>query len=404
MTIHWRLGLWLLVVVAALGFLWLVRGVLPPFALAILFSVVLEPVVRWMVRKGVPRPVGVFAITVAFFGLLGTGLVLLAPRVVDQVNEAGQRVQLISEQWNEQAVNDNMLVRWNPIVRSQGPGPLATVDSLLEQARPVLDSLGVPSSRPLLIEQYVTPHRAEMAQSVQKFLNGLVGSLTGAFSTLAMLSFTPLLVIMMLIDLDRLSATALNWIPPSLRSGTQGIATDVVGVFQRYLQGMLINISLYAFILAIVLTIFQVPYAILLALMAGIFYMVPILGGWMSCIVICTVALLTGTTHGLFFAFPNPYLYSAGLFFAFFCVTLTWDMLISPRVVGSAVDLHPLVSMFVVFCGGALFGLPGMVLAYPVAGIVKVTLARLMNVTNAPTEELRLPAIPPRHRPEPEVT
>ncbi|MFX8696282.1 AI-2E family transporter, partial [Acinetobacter baumannii] len=92
----------------------------------------------------------------------------------------------------------------------------------------------------------------------------------------------------------------------------------------------------------------------------------------MSCIVICTVALLTGTTRGLFFAFPNPYLYAAGLFVAFFCVTLTWDMLISPRVVGSAVDLHPLVSMFVVFCGGALFGLPGMVLAYPVAGIVKV--------------------------------
>lgn len=403
MTFHWRIGLWLLVVAVALCFLWLVRGVLPPFVLALLFSVVLEPLVRWMVRRGVPRPVGVFAITAAFFGLLGTLVVLLAPRVVDQVNEAGQKIQQVSESWNEQAVNDNMLVRWNPIVRAQGPGPLATVDAMLEQSRPFLDSVGVPSSRTLLIEQYVTPHRAEMAKSVQTFLNGLVGSLTGAFSTIALLAFTPLLVVMMLIDLDRLSATALNWIPPALRSGTQGIASDVVGVFQRYLQGMLLNISLYAFVLAIVLTVFQVPYAILLALMAGIFYMVPILGGWMSCIVICTVALVTGTTHGMFFGFANPWIYTAALFIAFFCVTLTWDMLISPRVVGSAVDLHPLVSMFVVFCGGALFGLPGMVLAYPVAGIVKVTLARLMNVTNAPTEELRLPAVPPRHRPDPEV-
>lgn len=403
MTFHWRLGLWLLVVVVAVWFLWLVRGVLPPFVLALLFSVILEPVVRWMVRRGVPRPVGVFAITAAFFGLLGTVVVLLAPRVVDQVNEAGQKVQQVSESWTEQAVNDNMLVRWNPIVRAQGPGPLATVDAMLEQSRPFLDSVGVPSSRTLLIEQYVTPHRAEIAKSVQTFLNGLVGSLTGAFSTIMLLAFTPLLVVMMLIDLDRLSATALNWIPPALRSGTQGIASDVVGVFQRYLQGMLINISLYAFVLAIVLTIFQVPYGILLALMAGIFYMVPILGGWMSSIVICAVALITGTTHGMFFGFANPWIYTAALFVAFFCVTITWDTLISPRVVGSAVDLHPLVSMFVVFCGGALFGLPGMVLAYPVAGIVKVTLARLMNVTNTPTEELRLPAVPPRHRPDPEV-
>jgi predicted PurR-regulated permease PerM len=403
MTVQWRVGLWLLVVVAPCWFLWLVRGVLPPFLLALLCSMLLEPVVRWLGKRGLPRPVGVLTITVVFFGLIGIVAALLAPRVGDQVNEAGQTVQLWAERWSEEAVNDNVLVRWNPVVRAQPPGPLATVDKLIEQARPMLTQANLPTSRHALIDQYVTPHKDDIARSVQGFLNRLVGSVGGAASTLLMLAFTPLLVVMILMDLERLTSTARSWIPPSLRSGTVGIASDIAQVFQRYVQGVLINISMYAVLVSVALTLLNVPYAILLGLVAAVFYLVPILGGWCSALAICTVTGLLGVTENAFFQASNPWAYTAVVFGVFTVINVVWDTFITPRVVGSAVDLHPLVSMFVVFSGGALFGLPGMVLAYPLAGIVKVTLGRLMNVTNAPTEDLRLPAVPPRHRREGEV-
>lgn len=404
MTVQWRIGLWLLVVLASLWFLWLVRGVLPPFLLALLFSMLLEPVVKALGKKGLPRPVSVLTITVVFFGAFGLLAAMLAPKVGDQVNEAGQTIQAWSERWSEEAVNDNVLVRWNPVVRAQPPGPLSTIDRVLEQARPLLTQVNLPTSRHALIDQYVTPHKDDIARSVQGFLNRLVGSVGGAASTILMLGFTPLLVVMLLMDLEKLTATARAWIPPSLRSGTVGIASDIADVFQRYVRGVLINISLYAVLVSLVLTLLNVPYAILLGLVAAVFYLIPILGGWCSAIVICTITGLIGVTSNAFFEVGNPWAYTAVVFGAFTVINVVWDTFLTPRIVGSAVDLHPLVSMFVVFSGGALFGLPGMVLAYPLAGIVKVTLGRLMNVTNAPTEELRLPAIPPRHRREAEVT
>jgi predicted PurR-regulated permease PerM len=54
--------------------------------------------------------------------------------------------------------------------------------------------------------------------------------------------------------------------------------------------------------------------------------------------------------------------------------------------------------MFVIFSGGALFGLPGMILAFPVAGSIKVLLDRVIRFTNKTDGELILPEVPLRHR------
>ena len=54
--------------------------------------------------------------------------------------------------------------------------------------------------------------------------------------------------------------------------------------------------------------------------------------------------------------------------------------------------------MFVIFSGGALFGLVGMIIAFPLAGSVKVILDRLIRITSANQEVLSLPSIPIRHR------
>jgi predicted PurR-regulated permease PerM len=67
------------------------------------------------------------------------------------------------------------------------------------------------------------------------------------------------------------------------------------------------------------------------------------------------------------------------------------------RIVGNSVGLHPLVSFFVVFSGAALFGPAGMIMAFPVAGSVKIILDRLLMITSN-SQELSLPSVPLRHR------
>ncbi|MBX3112133.1 MAG: AI-2E family transporter [Fimbriimonadaceae bacterium] len=401
---QWRIALWVAVVLAALGFLVAVRGILLPFALAGLIAMLLEPMVARMVGRNIPRPVAVSLITLGFFVVATGVLVATVPKVSNQLNDLRVSLQGITDRFAEETANDNHFLRWNPVVRAKPPGVMGYLDRGLERFRPLLEQFDLPTTRRGMFEQYLAPHRDDIAKSVQGFFNGFINMLGGAASQVFLLTFTPLFVFMLLADMENIRSRGRQWIPPSIRSSTVAMLDDIGAVFKNYVRGVLVNIIMFATAVTIVLSLVGTPYAFPLALLAGAFYLVPILGGWLAGITIFLVTGLSGTTHVWYGNYSSSWWLAAVTFVCLFVVTFSWDTFITPRVVGSAVDLHPLVSMFVVFSGGALFGLPGMMLAYPLAGAVRVTLARLMRVTNAPVDDLfKLPSVPLRHRGEPGV-
>ncbi|MBS1708971.1 MAG: AI-2E family transporter [Armatimonadetes bacterium] len=399
---QWRIALWVAIVLATLGFLVAVRGILLPFALAGLIAMLLEPLVVGMVRRRIPRPLAVGLITLGFFLFAGGLLVATVPKVTNQLNDLRVSLQGMTDRLAEETANDNHFLRWNPVVRAQPPGPMGFIDRGLERVRPLLQQFDLPTTRRAVFEQYLAPHRDDIAKSVQGFFNGFLGMIGGAASQIFMLTFTPLFVFMLLVDMENVRSRSRQWIPPSIRSSTVGMLDDIGDVFKKYVRGVLTNISAYATVIAIALSLAGTPYALPLAILAGALYLIPLLGGWIAGLTILLVTGLGGTTHAWYGNFSNAWGLALTVFLVFTAVTFCWDTFITPRVVGKSVDLHPLISMFVVFSGGALFGLPGMMLAYPLAGAVRVTLARLMRVTNAPSDNtFRLPSVPLRHRDEP---
>jgi predicted PurR-regulated permease PerM len=270
---------------------------------------------------------------------------------------------------------------------------------MFEDAGPTLNRFGLPETRRGFIEQYVEPRREEIAGIVQNFFNGFLGILGGAASKLFLLLFIPLFVFMILLDLEQFRSRWTSWVPPSLRSETVSIVTDIGDVFKKYLRGVLNVVLLYTVVMSTVLWLLGMPYFILLALIAGALYLVPLLGPLMSGITIFVVTGFSGLTGNWFIATESSWMFALILTATFFVVSTVFDQLLYPRLVGKAVDLHPLVSMFVVFSGGALFGLPGMLIAFPLAGSIKVVLVRLMRMTTRPMfDGLALPAVPLRHR------
>jgi predicted PurR-regulated permease PerM len=127
--------------------------------------------------------------------------------------------------------------------------------------------------------------------------------------------------------------------------------------------------------------------------------MIPYIGGIISALSILVATGLNGVTGNFMFSMADAWTYgivTAGIFYG---ISIVFDQFIFPRIMGNAIGLNMLVSMFVVLAGGALFGIVGMVLAFPVAGSVKVILERLLQVTTSTTvDALRLPATPLRHR------
>lgn len=395
----WRIFLWVAVVAVVLWFFWNVRGVLLPFVLAWLIAVLLEPVLKILAKAKVPRPVAVMGLSLVFFGGIGLAAWLIGPKVGNQVNNLRGNVQGVVTKLAEESADDNPFVRWNPTVVAKPAGPLGAVDRTLETYRSTLDQFALPTTRRAFTSQYVDPYRENIAGGIQGAFNGLVGFLGSAFSQLILLAFTPLFAIFLMMDMQEFRGRFRNWIPPAIRMDVMGFLEDVGDVFQNYLRGIIVNISLYVVVLGTVLTVFGAPYSIIFAVVAGMFYLIPNLGGLMSVAILFVMTGLSGVTGNFFLSLPNSWAFAAVVAFVFFIITTTWDVLITPRVVGSAVKLHPFVGMFVVFCGGALFGVVGMMVAYPVAGVIKLVLERVLNVTNKPvTTAAGLPAVPLRHR------
>jgi predicted PurR-regulated permease PerM len=146
------------------------------------------------------------------------------------------------------------------------------------------------------------------------------------------------------------------------------------------------------------LGIMGVPSWILLGPLFACLYLVPYIGNIISAITVFSIVGFSGTTGGMFHPFPSAWSYAILVTLIYLVIGLVFDHLIYPQMVGNSVGLSPVVSIFVILCGGALFGLPGMLIAFPLAGSVKVILDRIIRITSVSADGLKLPSVPLRHR------
>jgi predicted PurR-regulated permease PerM len=202
----------------------------------------------------------------------------------------------------------------------------------------------------------------------------------------------------MLMEMEDLRRRGPRWIPPSIRASTIAIISDIGQVFMRYLRGVATVVLLYIAMATLVLWFFHVPYAFLLAVVFGGLYLVPYLGNIINYCVLFLILGLGGVTGNFLFSMGSPWAYAALVTVIFAVIGMIFDQLVYPQVVGSSVGLSGVINVFVILSGAALFGLPGMIIAFPLAGSIKVILDRIIKVTSVPSNQLALPAVPLRHR------
>lgn len=394
----WRVWLWVTLVLFSAVFLYLVRSILLPFVAAMIISVLLDPTVKKLRMRGYPRWLAIGMVFAVFLGLLiGLGI-WLTPVIGGQLSQFRTSIDTLTDQMGGASPNDNYFLRWNPAVQMQKPKEGTAVDQVFKALGPTLDYLGVPSTKRDFVDQYVSPHKSEIAGYVESFFKGAFG-LFPAIGMLAIFTFiTPLLVVYMLVDMDRLKRRGATWIPPSIRAETLEMLRDIGQVFENYLRGVTTAILLYMGIAALLLTILGAPYAVLIGILFGALYLIPYIGPLISWTTLFVVTGLSGKMAVLGIGFSSPWMAAALITAVFVLMDRVFDMAVYPKIVGKAVGLNPIVSFFVVFSGGALFGLLGMLLAFPLAGAVKVILDRLIRVTSYTSEVVALPTVPLRHR------
>jgi predicted PurR-regulated permease PerM len=314
-----------------LFFLWEVRESLPPFILAGLIAMVMNPTLHRLDRAGWPRQRSV-PLIFALFLLAGIAVLIWAiPLLLDQITSIINNFSSYVSQ-SQKYVEHIMSL---PAIRRIPP---SMRDSFNEQL-------------------------SHAASYIPRSLSSVTNVFLATVTSIIWLFITLLATFYLMLDLPRISVALLRTIPLRHREMTRELGAQVAGVFSAYLRGMIIVCGLHGFIIAIALLIFRVPNAFALGFMSGILYMAPYIGPVL-------ITLVTGLITLITFDVSKAIV----VVVVVFLIGQIFDYIVTPRVLGGQVGLHPLVSLFAMVTAGTLFGIPGVLLAVPVAGSIAVAL------------------------------
>jgi predicted PurR-regulated permease PerM len=184
---------------------------------------------------------------------------------------------------------------------------------------------------------------------------------------LANLLLVPVVTFYLLRDWDRLTAALAELIPAGARPAVTGVAREIDEVLSEFVRGQISVIVIMALFYSIGLWLAGLDYALAVGMIAGILVFVPYLG--------VTVGVLLGTLaslgqHGdLVSLLPVWGVFAAG--------QLLEGMVITPRLVGERVGLHPVAVIFALMAFGQLFGFFGVLLAIPASAALLVAVRHL---------------------------
>ena len=351
MKTSWYQTLALCIAIAALvTFLYLVRAILPPFIIAFAIAWLLNPLLDHLYERKVPRLLAVSAVYLVFLGLFVVGLIFLVPAIIEQAKQLGQDLPDYAQRAR------------------------IYVAHLMQSHQALLVKFKLPTTLQEVFSKYGDQVSARATLAVQLVGNWLAANLSKALWIILI----PLVAFYFLVDSDRVKSRSILLIPPQWRDRTTQVLSKVGSVFSSYARGLIIVCLLYGITTTIVLSAFHLRYGIIIGLVSGVLYAVPFLGAILITLLVFVVDLAAhGFGHALFMAGVMIVLNQ-----------LIFDMLVTPRVVGRSVGLHPVLSLFALMAGGQLFGLAGMVLAVPIAASIQEVILEL-NPELRPQQEKR---------------
>ncbi|TAM56284.1 AI-2E family transporter [bacterium] len=324
--------LWMLGVVLAR-----IELVVVVLMISVLFSYLIYPVVKLLARR-MPRSAAVLLVYAAALLLLTLFVAYIAPVIGAQANELARAYPQILAQV-QRSFSDPQS---SPLLRDLPP----QIRGLLaENAGRLGQEIGSASSR--------------VAGQTITVLTGAIHAVVGSFLVLVISFF-------LIADLDRIQDVLFRAVPKQRREVVISFAGECDQVIGGFIRGQVIVATVVGMLATIIMLLTHVKYALLLGLITGIADVVPYVGAVAGAAPAVIISLLTfGWAHALLVLALFVLMYEAEGHF------------IAPTIVGHSVGLSPLAVLIALLVGGEAFGLIGLLLAVPVAGILRIVLLRL---------------------------
>jgi predicted PurR-regulated permease PerM len=323
---------WLIAVALMGSLLYLLAPILTPFVAAALLAYVGDPIADRLQKFKLPRTLAVVAVFILTFLSLGLLVLLIGPLIRSQVA----------------ALLDAL------------PGIATKVEQVWLPW--IVDRLGVDAGENVGIGPFLARYSEIAGTWGGKVLMGVAGS-GGALATAVISLFlVPILTFYLLRDWDYLVSHLGALVPASQRDTAFGLVRDADELLGAFLRGQLLVMMALAVLYSVGLSIVGLKFAVAIGVVSGLVSFVPYLG------LVFGIALASLTVA----LEPDPIWQLVGVVATFTIAQMVEGSVLTPKLVGDRIGLHPVLVIFAVAAGGQLFGFFGILLALPAAAVLSV--------------------------------
>ncbi|MBL1436169.1 MAG: AI-2E family transporter [Rhodobacteraceae bacterium] len=308
---------------------WVLGGAFLPYIAAAAIAYFLDPVADRLEKIGLSRLWATIVISTITAMLVFLAVLLVLPLLIDQLmglakaapDLVAQFQKWLGERFPQLFVEDSMLRR------------------------------GLLSLQNLLKDQSLM------------LVNGVLNSSLAVFDFLILLVITPVVSFYLLLDWDKLVAKIDSWLPREHLETIRGLASNIDRVLAGFVRGQITVSAILGSFYAISLVLIGLQFGAVIGLVAGLISFIPFVGSIIGGSLSIGVAV---------FQFWDDPIW-IGVVAAIFIIGQFFEgNILSPKLVGGSVGLHPVWLMFSLSAFGALLGFVGLLIAVPVSASIGV--------------------------------
>ena len=303
------------------GAMYYAKPFLVPLCFGGLLAMLFLPLNRWFESKKIPKGLSILLCIIIFLGLI-TGI-----------------IWLISWQISDLA--------------SESTDVENKIRKMISQAKEYMGThFGISKKQ----QEKIITEQAEQ--------NGAMLSNLGSFLTGFIVDFILMLVYIFLFMFyrSRIKTFVLQLISSQQKKNTESIIHDIQRVSQQYITGLGMMIACLWIMYSIGFSIVGVKYAVLFAIICGLLEIIPFIGNLTGTLLAILMVIIQGGGAGMVL----------GVVITYLIVQFLQTYLLEPLVVGAEVNINPLFTIIILVVGELIWGIPGMVLAIPLLGIIKI--------------------------------
>ncbi len=318
----------------------LIYSILAPFIFGIILAYILNPIVNYLQSRGIKRLWGVITVYLVMFIVLTIFSITLIPKLVSET----RKLMLLMPKYS----NDGYNYLYNLYLNYT-----RNIDNLPPEFKGIKRLLDINISK---IENIVVSIIIKFSDKV-----------FAIFSKVFTLILIPVLTFYFLKDADNFKRSIILLLPRFCRKEMVKIAKDIDLVLQGFIRGQLIVSALIALLMTLFLFVLKIEFAVLIGLIAGLSNVIPYIGPILGIIPGLLIALIDGPVKAIW------------VLVIFLTIQQLENTIITPKVVGKNVGIHPVFVILSLIMGGYCFGIFGLLLAIPLAAIIKILANYILN-------------------------